>query len=65
MIAEMKSETYSCSERLMLASHLIKDAYKPGRSPSEHELLLSRARDIVRAVDKDLAREIIKSATGA
>lgn len=58
-------DRYSCAERLMLASHLVKDAHCPTtrRTPPEVERLLGRARDIIRSVDKELAREITASVT--
>lgn len=63
LMDEAQSDQYSCAERLMLASHLVKDARAAQYNPQQRERLLGRARHIIRTVDKELAREIVNSAT--
>lgn len=61
LMQEFESDRYSLPERLLLASHLTKDAQDPKRTRSERERLIQHARSIIRLVDNELKAMIYDS----
>lgn len=58
LMKECESDRYSLRERLMLAAHLAGDSQDTRRPVAERELLIQKARHILKLVDTELKGQL-------